>query len=177
MKNCFIVMILFLGLAFNGSSTTASSNKGFKHKLKEYIKEQKSSAQTASSISWIPFSGSLLNVGSKYYEKGNSVDKNELELLIKIDDSEYERAIAILDMEKIESLAYDIYSKIKYIKDPNKWHDQLYDYISEYNDPGISRKEAIKRKLAQRDDAKVQEQFVFGIAVTMVVEDMMKTKK
>jgi hypothetical protein len=181
MKNCFLVTILFLGLAFNGNSTTASSNsvfnRNFNGKLQQYIKEQKSKAQSARSFSWLPFSGYALDCGSWYYEKGNSVDKNEIELLTKISDADYEKAIAQQDTVKIQMLAQEIVSKIKYEKDVNKWHDQLYDLISQHNDPGVPRKEALKKKLAHKDDPIVQQQFVFGIAVTMTVEEMMKAKK
>lgn len=180
MKNCSLVMILFLGLAFNGnSSSTGSSSvyRLFKDNLKRYIKEQKSSARVACKFSWFPGSSYILDFGSSSFGKGNSVDKNELELLFKISDADYERAIDAQDYEKVQELAQKIVAKIKDEKDVNKWHDQTYDIISRHNDPGVSRKKAIEQKLSRKDDPEVQEQFVFGIAVTMTVEEMMSSKK
>lgn len=181
MKNCFVVMILFVGLAFSGNSITAPVynpvNKDFKYRLQQYIKDQKSNARTAYNASWIPGVTSALDYASKWCKKGTSVDMNEIELLTKISDADYEKAIAQQDILKVEMLAEEIFQKIKYEKDVNKWHDEVYDLISQYNDPGMSRKEAIKRKLARKDDPTIQQQFVFGIAVTMTVEEMMSLKK
>lgn len=179
MKNCSLVMILFLGLAFNGNSSSAvgsSAERSFKDDLRRYIKEQKSSARTAYKASWL-IPGAVLDYASKYCKKGTSVDMNEIELLTKISDADYEKAIAAQDVLKIQTLAQEIVAKIKYEKDVNKWHDQTYDLISQYNDPGVPRKKAIEQKLAHKDDSRVQQQFVFGIAVTMAVEEMMSSRK
>lgn len=167
-----------MGLAYNGSSSSVvgnSADKSFKDNLKRYIKKQKSMAKTSSKASWLP--SYLLDLGSWSLGKGNSVDKNELELLTKISDVDYEKAIAVQDILKVQRLAQTIVEKIKYEKDVNKWHDQTYDLISEYNDPGMSRKKAIEQKLSRKDDPEVQQQFVFGIAVIMTVEEMMSSKK
>ncbi len=169
-----------MGLAFNGNSSSAvgsSAERSFKDNLKRYIKEQKSSARMACKGSWFPGASYLLDLGSWSFGKGNSVDKKELELLTKSSDADYEKAIAAQDPVKIQALAQEIVAKIKYEKDVNKWHDQTYDLISQYNDPGMSRKKAIEQKLSRKDDPEVQQQFVFGIAVTMTVEDMMNSKK
>lgn len=185
MKYCFSASILYVNLAFYGSvySTSQSvTEDNFKVELKKYIDILRPDAKTALSYKESYFFGGLVDWGSYFKSKGNTVDANELRLFTAYTDSDYEEAIAVQDFDEIQKFAQDVYNQLKYEKDANKWHDQLYDSISRYNseilfhDKNISRPDAMKKMLENKNDNTIKRQFVFGIAVTKTVEEMMKKK-
>jgi len=185
MKHCFLISVFYFSAAFYGMTYTSAQDVGernFKTELKKYIDTLRPDAKRAlSAKEW--HLGLFVDWGSYFSSKGNSVDINELKLFTSYSDGDYQEAIAAQDFDEIQKFAHNAYNEIKYEKDSNKWHDQLYDVISKYNseilfqDKNLSRPVAMKKMLENKNDSVVKKRFVFGIAVTKTVEDMMKTKK
>ena len=153
----------------------------FKNELKKYIDALIPSAKKAlSAKSW--GLGFLVDYGSAYSKKGNSVDTNELKLFAAYTDADYREAIASLSYDEIKKLSEKAYDEIKNETDENKWHDQLYEIINEHNsellfqEKRLSRPEAMKKMLDNKDNSSIKKQFVFGIAVTKTVEELMSKK-
>ena len=185
MKHCFFVSLFYFSVAFYGIAYTGSqdvSEPNFKVELKKYIDALLPDAKRAlSAKEW--HLGLFVDWGSYFSSKGNSVDINELKLFTAYTDSDYQEAVAAQDFDEIQRFSQSAYNEIKYEKDSNKWHDQLYEVISKYNsgilfhDKSLSRPVAMKKMLESKNDSMVKKRFVFGIAVTKTVEDMMKAKK
>lgn len=183
MKHCFFISVFYVALAFYGETNTVSQGESiiFQESLSKYIKERMSSAKTAlGAKKW--GLGAFVDWGSYFSSMGNSVDENELRLFTGYTDTDYKEAIGLQNCVEIEQFAQKAYEAIKYEKDANKWHDHLYEVISKYNseklfhDKNLPRAVAMKKMLENKNDINVKKQFVFGIAVTKAVEEMMKKK-
>lgn len=184
MKQYCIIFILFIAY-FYGMHTMypySANNNDFKVELKEYIDLLRPQARKAlSAKEW--HLGVFVNWGSYFASKGNSVDTNELKLFTTYTDFDYQEAIAEQNIDEIKALSESAYNEIKNEKDANKWHDKLYNIISRYNskrlfqDEHMNRPDAMKKMLENKNNKEVRKCFVFGIAVTKNVEDMMIKKR
>lgn len=177
MKNCSLGMIIFVALAFNGNSTTASYDRSTKDKLRQYINEKKALAW------WAPTSVPSLLQGFASVRGMGEVDAKEIKLLLSLEEDDIKNALEYIDKEEAAALAQAVYEIVKNIENSNRWHTVAYEEISKnsgkelFGNNKLSRSEVTERMYAQKEKSSVKKAFIKGLIVTKAVEEMMSTKR
>lgn len=174
--NYYLCLMLLLLLVRTNAHNILILEEKAKRDLFAYISNQRGW------LRWLPSSDAKLISWLGEWQGKGSVTDAEIQILRGLSDDDCKKIVATIAFDEVEKCAHGIFESIKEIKNVNVWHNQLYAELSKYNAEklkyGANDREAVlKRMLSEKDKDEVKYAFIFGIAVTMIVEKMKKEKK